>query len=253
MSSSQSSSLNHQSPKKSSNSKSNQSDDTFPMKLLQILSRDDISDIITWMPHGRSFIFIDPERFTNEILPNYFRKSKFSSFIRKLYRWGFRQIRKGPDSDSYFHLLFQREKKSLMKHLSCSKDDPTQDLTSLRTKEEGSELSSEEKSNNKATVGTEILSSCENVSHGQAISNDYLTNSSENQETAPMESSIGTSVSQAHDINQPHFPSLPPVATESQYYDSTLNPVSIMPTHIHSNFDFSCDLMRTQEECSNND
>ena len=78
----------------SQNTMTNKINKILQPKLMQILSRDDICDVVTWMPHGQSFIFIDPERFTNEILPNYFRKSKFSSFIRKLYRWGFRQIRK---------------------------------------------------------------------------------------------------------------------------------------------------------------
>ena len=38
-----------------------------------------------------------------------------------------------------------------MKYLSCSKDDPAQDLTSLGAQEEGSQSPSEEKPNNKAT------------------------------------------------------------------------------------------------------
>ena len=44
-----------------------------------------------------------------------------------------------------------------MKYLSCSKDDPTQDLISLGTQEEGSQSLSVEKSNNKDTGKTHKL------------------------------------------------------------------------------------------------
>ena len=44
---------------------------------------------------------------------------KFASFTRKLYRWGFRQISRGPDQDSFFHMNFRRDEPHLCDELVC--------------------------------------------------------------------------------------------------------------------------------------
>jgi len=75
------------------------------LQLMNLLSCDDKVEIITWLPHGKSFIFLDQKRFVEEVMPMHFGKCKFASFSRKLYRWGFRQITKGPDAGSYFHTV----------------------------------------------------------------------------------------------------------------------------------------------------
>ena len=55
---------------------------------MEILSQEKFSDIITWLPHGRGFVILQKKRFANEIMPKYFnKKSKFTSFTRKLNRW----------------------------------------------------------------------------------------------------------------------------------------------------------------------
>eukprot|EP00563_Minutocellus_polymorphus_P012347 CAMPEP_0181064746 /NCGR_PEP_ID=MMETSP1070-20121207/24361_1 /TAXON_ID=265543 /ORGANISM="Minutocellus polymorphus, Strain NH13" /LENGTH=585 /DNA_ID=CAMNT_0023145073 /DNA_START=50 /DNA_END=1807 /DNA_ORIENTATION=+ len=96
--------------------------DKFPSKLMEILSNESYADVICWRPHGRSFIINSPERFTEFILPHYSRECKFASFIRKLYRWGFRQISKGPDAESFFHKHFRRDKPSLCNIIVCGKE-----------------------------------------------------------------------------------------------------------------------------------
>ena len=50
---------------------------------------------ISWQPDGLSFIIRHPEKFTNDVLAIFFKQTKFSSFTRKLYRWGFRQVNRG--------------------------------------------------------------------------------------------------------------------------------------------------------------
>ena len=77
--------------------------DKFPVKLMEILSNDQYIDCIAWLPHGRSFVIHSPERFTEHVLPKITKPCKFSSFTRKLYRWGFRQISKGPDAGEQIH------------------------------------------------------------------------------------------------------------------------------------------------------
>jgi HSF-type DNA-binding len=51
--------------------------------------------------------------FAKEILPKYFKATKFTSFTRKLNRWGFNRAPRGPETGAYFHKLFQRDKPEL--------------------------------------------------------------------------------------------------------------------------------------------
>ena len=60
----------------------------FPQRLMKILSEGDNTDAIAWMPDGQSFIVSNRNLFTENVMPKFFpRKSKFSSFVRKLNRW----------------------------------------------------------------------------------------------------------------------------------------------------------------------
>lgn len=54
----------------------------FPAKMHSILSRDDLADIICWLPHGRAWRVLKPREFEVRVLPSYFEHAKFSSFIR---------------------------------------------------------------------------------------------------------------------------------------------------------------------------
>jgi len=48
---------------------------------------------IEWTADGKSFVIWHVKDFTSSWLHMFFGKTKFSSFTRKLYRWGFRQIK----------------------------------------------------------------------------------------------------------------------------------------------------------------
>jgi len=83
---------------------------TFPAKLFQILSNSQLSDIITWMPHGRSWRVLQPKVFSEVVSPKYFtHQSKYASFMRQVNGWGFKRITRGPDRNSYYHELFVRD------------------------------------------------------------------------------------------------------------------------------------------------
>lgn len=79
----------------------------FPLLLMSILDEyDRESDIIKWLPHGRGFVICEKKRFEAEILPKYFKQSKYASFTRRLNRWRFVIQRHGHKKSSYFHPLF---------------------------------------------------------------------------------------------------------------------------------------------------
>jgi hypothetical protein len=60
----------------------------FPQRLMSVLSDDANSDAICWLPHGRAFIIRERNLFAEKVMPKFFpRKSKYSSFTRKLNRW----------------------------------------------------------------------------------------------------------------------------------------------------------------------
>jgi hypothetical protein len=75
---------------------------------------------IAWLPDGKTFIIRDPEGFTRKVLLHFFKATKFSSFTRKLYRWGFRQVNRGigPEDPIIFgNECFQRDDEVLMKNM----------------------------------------------------------------------------------------------------------------------------------------
>ena len=82
--------------------------------------KDDAEYCISWLSEGKSFMVRDPEKFTRDLAPLFFKHTKFSSFTRKLYRWGFRQINRGSGVDDpivFGNDNFQRDSKSLMKKM----------------------------------------------------------------------------------------------------------------------------------------
>lgn len=123
----------------------------FPMRLHALLADPTVRDIITWLPHGRSFVVLRPDVFATHVLPRYFAPEgsnslnakvphavaadgnlstimsqmkgvhKYPSFTRKLNRWGFRQISRGPDSGAFCHDLFQRDDPELCRGMVCQK------------------------------------------------------------------------------------------------------------------------------------
>ena len=90
----------------------------FPERLHNILTETTtegcFEGIVSWQPHGRAFLVRDKKRFTQEVLPKYFKQSKFSSFCRQLSLYGFVRLRRdGPDKGGYYHEMFLRGRKDL--------------------------------------------------------------------------------------------------------------------------------------------
>jgi len=81
---------------------------TFPAKLHMILSNSQFEDIVSWMPHGRSWRILKPDVFEDRVLPLFFCHCRLSSFMRQVNGWGFKRIKHGPDYNSYYNELFLR-------------------------------------------------------------------------------------------------------------------------------------------------
>jgi len=86
---------------------------------MELLDNQQHSDVVAWLPHGKGFIIYQKKRFAGEILPRYFKQAKFTSFTRKLNRWGFQRVSRGAETGAYFHQYFQRGNPRLCMQMCC--------------------------------------------------------------------------------------------------------------------------------------
>ena len=66
----------------------------FLEKLYTILMRVEYKEYIDWSENGEIINISDKIKFSNKILPKFFKHNKYSSFIRQLYLYGFHKIPK---------------------------------------------------------------------------------------------------------------------------------------------------------------
>jgi len=90
----------------------------FPMKLMLLLDSEEYVDIVAWNSHGRSFVIRDEKEFEYRVLHTHFNAGLYSSFIRKLYRWGFSRILRGNDG-AFSNEKFLRGKYDLCKQIKA--------------------------------------------------------------------------------------------------------------------------------------
>jgi len=89
----------------------------FIRKTYKILEDDKYSDIISWNNEGTAVVIKNPTDFAQTILPTYFKHNNLNSFIRQLNMYDFHK-KKTPDGEHvYYHELFQRDKKHLLKNI----------------------------------------------------------------------------------------------------------------------------------------
>jgi len=92
---------------------------SFPERLFEMLLSEEHSDVVAWLNHGKAFRINKQTRFVNEVFPKYFKESKYTSFTRKLSRWGFSRVSKGPETGAYYHPMFQKYRKDLCSQIIC--------------------------------------------------------------------------------------------------------------------------------------
>lgn len=93
---------------------------TFPIKLqivLKVVEKYGQQHIISWLPHGRSFMIHRPREFEDEVMGKFFKQTKLTSFQRQLNLYDFQRITHGRDAGSYYHELFLRGRPLLSKKM----------------------------------------------------------------------------------------------------------------------------------------
>ncbi|KAL7634099.1 UNVERIFIED_CONTAM: hypothetical protein RMT77_015427 [Armadillidium vulgare] len=94
----------------------------FLNKLWKLVNDPLTDDLIRWSPKGKSFIITDQTRFTQDLVPKYFKHNNMQSFIRQLNLYGFRKLSSvesgslSPDKGEieFFHPNFIRGEKELI-------------------------------------------------------------------------------------------------------------------------------------------
>ena len=92
----------------------------FPGKLHRLLTEvanTGKDDVISFSQDGQAFVIHKPTKFFNDIVPNYFKQSRLSSFKRQLNLYGFELITSGPSRGGYFHKSFLRDKPHLCRQI----------------------------------------------------------------------------------------------------------------------------------------
>lgn len=94
---------------------------TFAEILMGLLFDDEYSNIVTFLPDGLSFGIINAKVFADEVMPKVLGIRTFSSFVRKLHRWGFERIleKKTHDVDVFRHHLFRKGDWASCRKIKC--------------------------------------------------------------------------------------------------------------------------------------
>ena len=81
----------------------------FLSMLMDVLSSAAMESVITWLPDGNAFTVLNEEEFTKYVLPCFFELIRFESFVKRLYRWGFKSMNEGSKNTVFYHEYFLRD------------------------------------------------------------------------------------------------------------------------------------------------
>jgi HSF-type DNA-binding len=117
----------------------------FTWKLYELL--EDVEEsgqdhIISWVNNGKGFRVHNLDLFVSDIIPIYFKQSKYKSFQRQLYFYDFKRVSKGAGTGSYYHPMFVRGNKTRCLSMTPKKNTSSSKKECVSSgKEEGEPMS----------------------------------------------------------------------------------------------------------------
>jgi len=100
---------------------------SFIRKTYDILEERKFPEIIDWNPEGTALVIKKPSEFCQKVLPTYFKHNNLTSFVRQLNMYNFHKRRTQNIDHVYYHELFQRGKKHLLKEIKRKNHEHTAD------------------------------------------------------------------------------------------------------------------------------
>jgi hypothetical protein len=77
---------------------------SFAQRLYRVLAMGDVhKESIAWMPHGRCFRVMNPQRLEQEVLHKYFEFGTYFEFVAQLNSHGFISVPRGRDMYCFYH------------------------------------------------------------------------------------------------------------------------------------------------------
>ncbi len=89
----------------------------FPEALMELLTNDKHQDLMCFLPDDKNFIIANSKKFSEEVMPKYFKMSKFGCFLNRLTKFGFTHAALDNDQYIFFHPLFHRSDWVSLQHI----------------------------------------------------------------------------------------------------------------------------------------
>ncbi|KAM0276404.1 hypothetical protein ACHAQH_006806 [Verticillium albo-atrum] len=113
----------------------------FVRKLYKMLEDPAYANIVRWGNEGDTFVILETDKFTNDILPKHFKHSNFSSFVRQLNKYDFHKLRRNDENNEspygkqaweFKHAAFRADRKDNLDNIrrkapAQRKAQPTED------------------------------------------------------------------------------------------------------------------------------
>ena len=103
--------------KKRTHKKIESKQDKFLLKLYEILSKEEYSEIIHWSQNGSYIIIANAHLLEQKILSIYFNHQNYSSFVRQLNMYNFHKIRTDPNKPEQYFINETLNKSKTMKEI----------------------------------------------------------------------------------------------------------------------------------------
>ncbi|KAH3674368.1 hypothetical protein WICMUC_003355 [Wickerhamomyces mucosus] len=135
----------------------------FVKKLFLMLEDNSYDNIVRWTENGDSFVVIDTNEFTKEILPKHFKHSNFASFVRQLNKYDFHKVKLsneekqlneyGDNSWEFKHNDFRRHDREALE--TIKRKGPTQKRSNISNNNSNS--SNNNQNNDELLLNNEII------------------------------------------------------------------------------------------------